>query len=347
MLFVHHRGYRSFHAAAIIFLGLFAAFSPKVLADTNILATASWIVDGTTDSGTNASDITMTVNGRAAGAFSELLISYNVGDTGDVAVAIIKGTGEISMALPPPGVFGGSFYSTGYWDCNAGFVPGLSITQLDVRERGGRVKELYFRGKVSNFVSMAAKDFIITMYPPQLDSFRANVTYTLTATTNFCVDQVTHTNQDDFEIARMASNYVSTNVNENDETRYIKQTAHDCYVYFCTTRTKSFCNSFTNANGFVIDDPPRLGQSVVNFVHTQDLPAETPSLSIRFVTPPSGRIRPQCYLTPSVDPTAQNVSLWGDWIDARPEYRNRQRVSRVGYTLEVDSPQAVPCDFSE
>jgi hypothetical protein len=209
------------------------------------------------------------------------------------------------------------------------------------------VKELVFKGKVSNFVSMAAKDFTITMYPPTLDSFRANVTYTLVATTNFCIDQVTHTNQDDFEVARMASNYVSTNVNENDETRYIKQTAHDCYVYFCTTRTKSYCNTFTNADGFVIDDPPRLGQSVVNFVHTEDLPAETPTLTIRFVTPPSGRIRPQCYLTPSTDPTAQNVSLWGNWIDARPRYRNRQRISRFSYTLEVDSPQAVPCDFTD
>jgi hypothetical protein len=347
MLFVHHRSCRSFHLVVIVFLGLFAVPSSKVLADTNLLTTASWVVDGTDDTGTNASDITMSVNGHAVGAFSELSVSYNVGDTGVVAVGTIKGSGEIRMALPPPGVFGGSFYTTGYWDCDAGFVPGLSITELNVLERGGRVKELVFKGKASNLISMAAKDFTITMYPPTLDSFRANVTYTLIATTNFCIDQVTHTNQDDFEVVRMASNYVSTNVNENDETRYIKQTAHDCYVYFCTTRTKSYCNTLTNADGFVIDDPPRLGQSVVNFVHSQDFPGETPTLSVRLTTPPSGRIRPQCYLTPSTDPTAQNVSFWGNWIDARPKYRNRQRVGRFGYTLEVDSPQAVPCDYTD
>jgi hypothetical protein len=289
----------------------------------------------------------MLVNGRAAGSFSELLISYDVGDTGVVAVATIKGTGEISMALPPPGVFGGSFFTTGYWDCNAGFIPSVSITELDVRERGGRVKELYLRGKASNFVSMSARDFTMTIYPPTLDSFRANVSYTLIATTNFCVDQVTHTNQDDFEVVRMASNYVSTNVNENDETRYIKQTAHDCYVYFCTTRTKAFCNTLTNADGFVIDDPPRLGQSTVNFVHTQDLSAETPTLTVHLISPPSGRIMPQCYLTPSTDPTAQNVNFWGNWINARPEYRNRQRVGRFSYTLEVDSPRAMACDFTD
>jgi hypothetical protein len=347
MPFVHHRSCKSFHVVVIAFLGLFAVLSPKVLADTNLVFEGGWVVDGTDDTGTNASDITMSVNGHAVGAFSELLVSYDVGDTGVVAVATVKGSGEIRLALPPPGVFGGSFYTTGYWDCDAGFVPGLSITKLDVRERGGRVKELMFRGTVSNLVSMTAKNFIITMYPPQLDSFRADVSYTLFATTNFCVDQVTHTNQDDFEVARMASNYISTNVNENDETRYFKQTEHDCYVYFCITKRKSFCNTLTNQDGFVIDDPPRLGEGLVDLVHSQDLPAETPTLSVRFITPPAGQIEPQGYVTSSADPTAQNVSFWGNWVRARSQYRKRQVVGRFSYTLEVDSPQAIACDNTD
>ena len=317
----------------------------EVRADTNLVDKESWVVDGTDDTNANAASITMSVNGHAMGSFSKLLVSSDVGGSGVVAVCTITGAGEIRMALPPPGEFGGSFFLTSYWDCNAGFIPGMTITDLDIREKGGKKALLEFKGKISNLVSMAAKDFTMTLLPPQTDSFRAELKYSLFATSDFCVDQATHTNSDDFQVARMASNYVSPSIQQNDDTRFVKIISKTCFFYGCITKTKTFCTNLVNQDEFVINDPPRLGGGTVWLVHTQPLPQATPSLLLRFSSPGKSRLRPQGLVTSSADPSAQNVSFWGDWIDAKASYRNKKRVGKFRYTLEVDSPQALSCDF--
>ena len=317
----------------------------EVLADTNLVDKASWVVDGTDDTNANAASIAMSVNGHATGSFSKLVLSYDVGGSGVVTVCTITGAGEIRMALPPPGQFGGSFFLTSYWDCNAGFIPGMTITDLDIREKGGKKGLLEFKGKISNLVSMASKDFTMTLLPPQTDSFRAELKYSLFATTDFCVDQATHTNSDDFQVARMTSNYVSPDVQQNDETRFVKIISKTCFFYGCVTKTKTFCTNLVNQDEFVIEDPPRLGGGTVWLVHTQPLPQATPSLLVRFSSPGKSRLRPQGLVAASVDPNTPNVAFWADWIDAQASYRNKKRVGKFKYTLEVDSPKALSCDF--
>ncbi len=347
MSFIDRRLTRGFRFAAVIFLGLGMVASRKALADINLLTKGDWVVDGTDDTGTNPASINMSVNGDAVGAFSELAVSFNVGGTGVVTVCTIKGNGEIRLALPPPGQFGGSFYTTGYWDCDAGFIPTMTITELNIRGKGGKKQLLEFKGKISNLVSMAAKDFTMTLLPPQSDTFRAELKYSLYAISDFCIDQTNHTNKDDFQVARMAANFVDSGVQQNDEVRFMKVTSKTCFFYGCVSTKKSFCTNLVNQSGFVIDTPPRLGGGTVWLLHTQPLPQETPTLIARFSAPSAGRLRPQGYVTASADPSAQNVEFWADWIDVKASYRNKKRVGKFRYTLEVDSPQALSCDVQD
>jgi hypothetical protein len=68
---------------------------------------------------------------------TELALSYNIDGTNVVPVCVVKGRGEIQMAVPNR-PFGGSFFLTGYWDCDAGYVPMMMISNLDIRLKGGR-----------------------------------------------------------------------------------------------------------------------------------------------------------------------------------------------------------------
>src|ERR1017187_5785799 len=134
MSFTRRRLARGLCFAVILWFGICMIAGDAVLADTNLVNKQSDLVDGTDDTNANAANISMSVNGHAMGSFSKLMLSYDVGGSGVVAVCTMTGAGEIRMALPPPGEFGGSFFLTSYWDCNAGFVPGMTITDLDRSE---------------------------------------------------------------------------------------------------------------------------------------------------------------------------------------------------------------------
>jgi hypothetical protein len=332
--------------AYILLAVAFAILPRDALADTNLLTTANWVVDGTDDTGPNPSGIAILVNKHVVGAFSELVVSNNVSGMGAVAVAIIKGNGEIRLSQPPPGVFGGSFYTTGYWDCQAGFVPTMAITELNVRDKGGKTAPLVFKGKISNFISMDAKDFTMTLSRPQAAATRADVSYTLVASSDFCVDQATHVNDDGFLAARMGSNYLSADENENDQTRFIQIAARFCAAFVCVTKTKSICNDLANVHvgAFIFDSPPALGESALQLVHSQPLPRNTPTLIVNFQAPPLGQIRPQGQMSASTDPTAQNVNLWGNWSRAKPNYSANQKIGKFHFILQAVTPQPVSCD---
>ena len=155
---------RSFCRVGVVaLLGIGALTGRAAFADTNVVSEKSWVIDGTDDLATNASSMTVSLKGHAVGAFTELAFSYNIEGTNVVPVCVIKGSGEIQMALPY-GPFGGSFFLTGYWDCNAGYVPTMAISDLDIRLKGGKAPMVLLKGKISNGVSMAAKDFQLMMF---------------------------------------------------------------------------------------------------------------------------------------------------------------------------------------
>jgi hypothetical protein len=334
---------RGFPFATVILLGICTVASRKALADTNLVNKESWVVDGTDDAGPNPTNIAMSIHGHAAGSFSKLAVSYDVGGTGVVTVCTITGAGEIRLALPPPGEFGGSFFTTGYWDCDEGFIPTLLLTELDIRVKGGKNGSVEFKGKASNGTSMNAKDFSLKFYTPQPDLVRADLRYSLVATRDFCVDQTIHTNADNFPVVRMAANFLSITNQDNDQVRYLKVIGQTCVLGHCVTDKESFCNDLVNQDGFIIDGGTRIGDPTLYLVHTQALPRNTPTLEARLLVPRHARIRAQGAVTASADPTAQNVGFWGNWMDPEAQYRARRKVGKFRYRLQVVPPRVFSC----
>ncbi|MGA2605613.1 MAG: hypothetical protein ABSG14_15450 [Verrucomicrobiia bacterium] len=342
-----NRCFRSFcRVAAIALVGIGAMAGGAAFADTNVVNEKFWVVEGTDDSATNASSIAVSLKGQAVGMFSELAFSYNIDGTNVVPVGVVKGSGEIQMAVPN-GPFGGSFFLTGYWDCDAGYVPTMVMSNLDIRLKGGKAPALVLKGKISNGVSMAAKDFELMMLVPQPQLMEAELSYTLTATTNFCVDDIIHTNRDNFELARMASNYLSPETNEDDIVRFVKVTSHTCVLEYCETTRKSFCYALTDEDRFVITNgTPGLGGNTIWLMNDGTVNTNSPTLAIKFMSPGLGVIKPQAVVNASSDPTAENVSYWGNWRSVKETYRAKKKVTKVRYMLEVGSPGTLSCDYN-
>jgi hypothetical protein len=329
-----------------ILLGACALASRNAFADTNLVDNGFWVIDGTDDTATNPVNISITVNGHVAGSFSQLIVSYNVGGSGVVAVATIKGSGGTRLALPPPGLFGGTFYLSNYQDCNDGLTPPLSITNLDIRVRPGKNGDAQLKGRITNFTSLDAKDFTMKFSPPDTDSTSVDVSYSLFATRDICINQTNSTMADDFHAVSMAANYLSPGEQENNEARYVRITSKTCFFYGCVVTKKSLCESLVNTNGYLISVPRVLGNTTLLLVHTQPLPQNTPTLIAQFHQPSRGAVKPQGFVNASADPTEQNISLWGNWITARAQYRDRQRIGRFRYTLSVVPPRVYSCDDS-
>jgi hypothetical protein len=340
--------FRSFRPVVVLALvGIGAVTGRAAFADTNLVNEKFWAVDGTDDSATNASSIAVTVKGQAMGAFTELAFSYNIDGTNVVPVCLVKGSGEIQMAVPN-GPFGGSFFLTGYWDCDAGYVPTMVISNLDIRLKGGKEPMVELKGKISNQVSMAAKNFELMVFVPKPQLMKAELNYTLMATTDFCVDEIVHTNEDNFQVARMASNYLSPATNENDVARFVKGTSQTCVLEFCGGGSqKSICYVLADQDSLVVTNhSPRLGGNPITLMNDGSSSNNTPTLAVRFMNPSPGQIRPQGLESASSDPTAENVSYWGDWVGEKGTYRAKKKVEKMRYILEVSSPGSLSCDYS-
>ena len=347
MSFVYFRRCRGLCLATIISLGICAIAGRSTFADTNLVDNGIWVIDGTDDAGPNPTNITLSVNGQPVSSFSELMFSFNVGGSGVVSVCTITGSGAIRLSLPPPGVFGGTFFMTGYEDCDNGLIPPMSIVALDIQVKKGKNPEVRLKGQLSNFTSMEAKDFTLDISPPQSDFMRVDVEYSLVALRDICISQTNSDLADTFHVMSMAANYLSTNVQENDEARSLRVTQKICFFYGCVTTKKSFCKSLVNTNGFLYDSPKKLGSSTLDLVHTQPVPQNTPTLKVQFHSPASNTIKPQGFVNESVDPTDQNVNVWGNWNAANSEYRNKKKIQKFRYTLSVAPPQALSCDDSK
>ncbi|HVM59365.1 MAG TPA: hypothetical protein VMV72_00730 [Verrucomicrobiae bacterium] len=336
--------FRRVGAIALAAIGLMATRTSQ--ADTNLVNRKSWVVDGTDDPATNASLITVTVNGHPMGAFGELAFSYNIEGTNVLPVGVVKGSGEIKLALPN-GPFGGSFFLTGYWDCDAGYLPTMTISDLDIRVKGGKKAVVEMKGKISNGVTMAAKDFELIMMMPEPQLVQAEVSYRLMATADVCVDDVIHTNQDNFQIARMASNYLSAEENENNVARFSKVTSHTCVLEYCNTTTKTFCYGLANQDSLVLTNkPPSLGAPAIWLVNNATANTNAPTLGVKFLVPSKGTIKPQGLEQATADPTAENVSFWGNWRKAKASYRAGKKVTQVRYMLVVKTPGRLSCDYN-
>lgn len=318
-------------AAVLVLFGFVSLSATPISADTKIFEQGGWIVSGATDTAPNARKLRVRVQGQFVGKFSELKIARKTGAGDFPQVFSIKGSGAFRANLPT-GEFGGTFYGTGYWDCDAavGFVQNLFIKALDIRLDTGRI--LKFQGKASNHDSLRAKAFTVRLSPPKNNRLRARVNYKLVATRALCIDAIRQQNHEGFRIARAASMYVSATTHDSDQARYTDNSQ------------KAVCANLKNENGFIFTNPMPLGQSNLLLVHTTAQPRNTPTLSIEFISPSFSRVTPQGYVTQTDDPDDDNVDLWGNWDAASAQYAAGQVIGNFEYMLEARAPSMAACN---
>jgi hypothetical protein len=332
--------------AAVKFILLFLAVAVTARADVNLFNDGTWLIDGATDPASNAASIELFVDKESIGSFSELKFYYNTGSNQFAQVYSITGRGTFAPALPSPGVPGGVFRLINYWDCDQGLVGPVAVTELGWKSKPSKNGTLELTGRVSNQNSIESKKFRLFFLPASSNLVQLALDFQLRATRDFCVDLTRHATQQQFRTVTMYSNFVSAEQHGNDLARSIKITEKNCAgIYGCVTKRESFCVALTNApTGQLINSPRRLGDRRMWLAHTSALPELTPTLAVAYFAPGPGRIKPQGLFTPTDDPTVENIQFWGNWVDAKKQYKQKQTVGRFRVILEAAWPKALNCD---
>jgi hypothetical protein len=330
-------------AMKCLFPLLLAAAS--AMADSMVLTSRAWRVEGAMDSGPNPRDIHVAVDRQPVGTHSELKVFFNFDGTNWQQIFSIKGEGTIQPIVPPPVVAGGTFRLTSYRDCVEGLVPPLQFTDLEFRSSNSRRAPLRAKGRLSNFDSLVGTDLRMKFYAPDTNAVAVELKYKLRAARDFCVDRAFEKEEDEFRLAEMRANFTSAQSNQNTRLRYIRIKDRICPVISdCVTTKESFCADLDNVTGYLFGKPRRLGDPSVQLLHTNAVPQNTPSLQIEFHSPPHGRVKPQAWIEPTDDPTEPNVAAWGNWVKARRFYREGRPVTRVRVVLKARDPSNPHCD---
>ena len=321
-----------------------AALADPAFADTLLFDNGRWSVVGATDPGPDPRSIAVSVNGSPVGSFSELKLFYPFTGAGVPQVFSITGRGALRASLPPPGEFGGSFWLTRYWDCAIGLVPSLVITQLNVRVESGSPQVLFLEGAVSNETSFGASDFRLKFPSPNFDEVKVEVSYTLVATRDFCVDSSRQAQEAGFQVARMTSTFLDDDEKLNDLIRYVTKLV-GCDGWGCFGVNGSVCGSLHNEDeDELVCFEDKLTDPGLMLVHQSPFPRNTPTLKINYEQPKHKKLNPQGTTVFSEDPDVHNVDLWANWRGAKDSYKSGKKVGKFQYTMKVIPPDTVSCN---
>lgn len=312
------------------------------LADTTLFDNGVWRVTAATDPAANATAIAISVGGVPAGNFSAINIAHVFTGAGFPQFFSVKGRGAIQVVMPPPGVAGGTFYLTRYWDCAAGLTADLQIFALDLPANAGG--SLTITGHAGNLSSLEAAKFRLRFYEPDDDLVRVEVSYKLSATRDLCVDQSRQDVSEGFQVARIASNYLSAEEHASNYLNYFAVLDEYCDWFGCVEFIGGVCAQLRNENRALVCFADRLADPHLVLAHTGPTPRNTPTLAVHFRSPSPKRLVPQGASALAADPAAENVELWGNWPKAKPSYLAGQKIGSFRFYLEVFRPGAVWCD---
>lgn len=316
-------------------------FAACCWADTEIYNDGTWIVTGVDPGATN---ITVTVAGQAAGSFSELQVSTLISGVFQ-PVFLIGGSGDLSPAVQPAGAFGGKFHLTGYWDCSAGERLDVRITTLNIQPNATKTTALYFNGALSNGTSLQATDLSLKLFLPNSTTVRMDVRYTLYATSTLCIDSYRQQSGEGFQAARIACNYISDQVKDNDAARVKTILGQSCGCCGCSRVTGFVCASFFNGTGYIYPFPSVMKDNGLWMLHGIPGPNNTPMLKIEVNQPPHNKCSAQGYIVTTADPTEDNADLWINWDRADSQYAPGQKVRKFQFHLLGLLPEAKSCDI--
>ena len=320
-----------------------AALAEPAVADTTLFDNGRWKVDGAADPGPDPRNIAVSVNGAPAGSYSELKLYYPFTGAGVPQVFSITGRGAVRASLPPPGEFGGSFWLTRYWDCAIGLVPSLVITQLNLVVEPSNPQVLFLEGAVSNLTSFGASDFRLKFPSPNFNEVKVEVSYTLVATRDFCVDSSRQAAEAGFQIARMTSTFIDSDEKLNDFIRYETRLAA-CDGWGCYGVNGAVCGSLHNEDSELVCFDDKLTDSGLMLVHSSPYPDNTPTLKINFDKPKHKKVNPQGMTFFTDDPEVQNVDLWGNWRAAKDSYKTGKKLGKFAYVMKVIPPDTISCN---
>ncbi|MFN0110050.1 MAG: hypothetical protein ACKVZH_14440 [Blastocatellia bacterium] len=292
-----------------------------------------WAITAACDTAPQPREMAIATDGQQRGKPSELKIHYQIGNSSP-QVFSIKGNGTLRPVLPS-GEFGGTFYATGYWDCQQGFIQTMFITELNVTVETAYPNRLRLTGKATNLNSLEASDFTLVLSPPSNASVRVDVNYSLTATRAFCVDQTRQAQREGFRLARIASSFLNNQTLDSDQASYTNSAGVVVQ------------SNLQNASGFIFSSPQPMGKSKLFLSHRSSQPRNTPTLTIKFSEPLVSATTPQGFITQSNDPNDDNVDLWGNWNQAKPTYLAGDRLGRFAFTLEATQPSSVQASYEE
>jgi hypothetical protein len=326
---------------ALLFL---AALTLNGLADTEIYNDGTWIVDGVQGTDVGATNISVTVAGQLVGSFTELKISRLIGGVFE-QVFLIEGRGGLSPDVPPAGAFGGKFHLTGYWDCYAGERLDVRITALNIQPNTSKTTALYFNGALSNGTSLQATDLSMKLFLPNNNTVRTDVSYTLYAASPVCVDQYRQQYGEGFQAARIASNYISDQIKDNDAARIKTVLGQSCDCCGCSRVNGFVCASFFNGIGYIYPFPSVMSDNGLWMLHGIPGPRNTPMLKIEVNQPPRSKCSAQGYIVTTLDPTEDNADLWINWDQADTQYAPGQKLRKFKFRLLGLLPEAKSCDI--
>jgi hypothetical protein len=324
-----------------LFLWLITAFSSSGSADTALYNDGVWIVNGVDSTNPALSHIDVLVGGESVGRFTELTVFHSFGG-GFPQVYSIQGSGELRPAVPT-GPLGGAFYLTSYWDCFAGPPVNLGITSLNIQPNTRNFNFLKFSGSLSNGVSLQATNLALNLSLLNNNAVRLDVRYTVYAANNICVDPSRQSTGEGFQIARMASNYISPQVMDNDGLRAKGFLGPICGCCGCFWQVGYICSAFTNRTGYVLPYAASMANTLLLMAHQQVGPQFTPELRIYVNKPGPSSCRVQGNTVFTADPTENNVNLWANWTNAKPQYLLGQKILPFHFRLEAWPPQPESC----
>jgi hypothetical protein len=328
----------------VFFVAFTVALAACCRADSVIYNDGVWIVNGV-DAGTNLTHIAVSVGDQPAGNFSELTIQRSYAG-GLPLIYSIRADGALRPAVPPTGALGGSFYLTSYWDCYLGQQPDVRITSLNIQPNSKNFNYLKFNGAVSNGSTLQATDFNMKLSLPNSSTVRLDVKYTLYAMFNICIDPNRQETGEGFQVARMASNYISSQVKDNDGASVKGFVGPICDCCSCWYNKGGVCANFVNADGYVYPYFVWMAKTQALMLHSLAGPRNTPALRVGLKNPSRKNCGVQGYTVFTSDPTEDNVNLWVNWQTANPSYGAGQKVRAVRLTLDALLPQpAVSCDI--
>ena len=306
-----------------------------------------WGIDACPSDASVTESMAVSVDGTARGSFALISVHHaSPGDGTDPQVAVVYASAFVRLkpnADPsPPVPFGSSFVlGPAYWPDAQTYHHNPTLERLEIDTSWLPSGPLRMKGWGRNHDFDVAYD--LRLPPPTDRRTRLAVTQTTTARTSIAVDPTRRAEHQGFKLVQISSMFVSeagpcdggaSACHDSNAARFIAADGARVEVAFATLTPSTF----------VLADPPALGSTWLDALHTDDASwqGDTPNVRIALDALPGDRtITPQGWVEETTNPNDDNVSLWLHDDGSASQAWQAGQSSAVSYWLiaEGDPPE--------